>query len=911
MRPPKQLGIGAGTLLAWACVGALSAAVLGAPPSIPDNEISALEAKLAQPQTGLSSVRKRLACKSIIRKGNELLEAHPSAPNRYRVWGIIFKSQKRLLVLQKSDRTRDALFDTCKQLAQAPDEYAELRLEADLLLSEKALAAKEASIEERSKALRAIMERYRDTPAEARCLILAAKIASKLEDFELEKETHDALRERFADDPKVIAFIRKNLGVQRLDVLFSGTFERSDGVTLSFPIDTMGHTCLMYFWSRKTPDFKKHLLAVKQVQSRQPGRFEVYSFNLDELPDAGKTILRSLNLDWSAMKLPGGRRSLTYRTYATQDPLGIRINAHGHAMLRPTFIHILAPNELKPNDPRATKETPLEENLDDTRYLSQLQSLLIGDFLLASPAASKNSNPAALSVPPATLDAIGTCFPLAPMRYRLSRGQALANYTKAEKLSRQAVTLYPKAPNLWAVRNHRIIALLGMWNLAAQPRYLEDAANEARTALAGKLPAGADIIPRFCLAKAAFRKGDSNPRSVLTAFVEATGAADAPVMAHAAASILAMDINARDLHDRYREIVLTRCDNRPAMWPVVTFLRDQNHTFRMFRANYYLPPSQGRRAVRGAMRGNAAYPHVPADANRVLEAEFNTFTGGKLRFPRETADKLTLLLFVEPPTNDEDAAMQSKAIQSAVQIANSHVNDGVDTIAAFFCDDQDTISGLMKKNAWACRPVMVPDGLANPLVRQLGILSADRIPNAVLLRRDGTIAWTISGLLHPQLRSEGIGELAHVISIGLKTNINWCEMDDATAALQRGEFQKALRLFAEPLPSTRQRPTGWTAPQLHGRSLANIGLKQWDAALADIDAAIDAHQAVFNHGNPCTCKCVAGMRLVRARILDQLGRAEEAQAQRKAAAGMTESHRETRYGMFHKQLNALTIKAKQ
>ena len=128
----------------------------GAAPDVPEREIAVLEAKLAKGERGASSVERRMTCKSIIRGGQSLLEAYSAAPNRYRVLGIILKSQKRLFGLENSDWNRDALFETCKELAKAPDEYADLRLEADLLLSERDLAAKDAALEERAKSLRNI-----------------------------------------------------------------------------------------------------------------------------------------------------------------------------------------------------------------------------------------------------------------------------------------------------------------------------------------------------------------------------------------------------------------------------------------------------------------------------------------------------------------------------------------------------------------------------------------------------------------------------------------------------------------------------------------------------------------------------------------------------------------------------------
>lgn len=84
-------------------------------------------------------------------------------------------------------------------------------------------------------------------------------------------------------------------------------------------------------------------------------------------------------------------------------------------------------------------------------------------------------------------------------------------------------------------------------------------------------------------------------------------------------------------------------------------------------------------------------------------------------------------------------------------------------------------------------------------------------------------------------------------------------------------------------------------------------LKNWEAALADIDAAIDAHQSVFNYGRPCTCQCVAELWLTRAAILEQLGKPQEAKAAQQRAAAATASHSTTRYGLFHDQLSALNL----
>jgi hypothetical protein len=61
---------------------------------IPASEITALQKDLTEIKSQSSAAKKRRSCKSIIRKGNSLIEASPTAPNRFHVLAIMFQSQK-------------------------------------------------------------------------------------------------------------------------------------------------------------------------------------------------------------------------------------------------------------------------------------------------------------------------------------------------------------------------------------------------------------------------------------------------------------------------------------------------------------------------------------------------------------------------------------------------------------------------------------------------------------------------------------------------------------------------------------------------------------------------------------------------------------------------------------------------
>ena len=362
---------------------------------------------------------------------------------------------------------------------------ADLRLEADLLLMEREQSIKNADVKERAVALEKLIARYRDTPGEAKSLMLASQIAPKLEAFDLEMQILRTMQERFSDHHGVIEFRRKSLAAGRIEALFRGTFTRADGTSLSFPADRLGHPCLMVFWTKKTEGFDVALKKMNEYQELFPGRFDFYSFNLDELPDAGESTLRALGLKWTALQLPGGKKNQAFRTYGRREPVSILVNAYGYTLLSPTENY---------KGHQGTKVNPYrfdDVRLTSERYQAQLQSLFIGDLLVAN---TKTPKSGGLAEP---LRAIQDCFVSAPLRYRLTREEALANYRMALKLCADVIAKHPQDPDLWRVRNRRIIALLGIWKMAADPKYFEQAAKEGRALLATSLPGGADIVARL------------------------------------------------------------------------------------------------------------------------------------------------------------------------------------------------------------------------------------------------------------------------------------------------------------------------------------------------------------------------------------------------------------------------------
>ena len=881
-------------------------------PGISETKIAVIQKELAEAGKATSSLRKLRAYKNVARDGEDLLEDSPAAPNRFRVLEIVFQARKRLIGLDNSDRNREELFETCAQLAQAPDEQAELRLEADLLLSEKSLSLKGADVEERSRALEELIKRYRGTTAEVKSLIIASQIAPKLGALDLEKTLFNTMKERFPADHDVIQMRRKHVGSSSLEVMFGGSFTRVDGVPLNFPHDLMGHLSIMVFWSQDTPGFELYLKQVKELEIQYPGRFDIFSFNLDELPDSGVATLRKLELDWTVMRLPGGRNHPAFRSYATKDPDGIFVNAYGRALLAP-------------KGAQGEKFELNAERISDERYLAQLQSLFIGDFLVTAEPDEPRSP---------KLAAIQECFIAAPFRYRLKPEQALANYTKASKLCTDAIKTEPKV-GIPALRNRRIIALMGMWNLAGEPAHLAEAVKEAKAALAMTLPPGADVVSRFCLAKDTLRTNEAvKMEAVVSAFLADCGGTEAPVSAVAAAAILALDANARDLHERTRATLLSvpQSDN-PMLWPVAAYLRDLVHTYDVLRANFIYRHSKRERQLR--MRTHIANLGGEARRDRLPEIELKTLDGGTLSLPRDSAGKLTLLVFVEPsagpnaefPLNDDEEGKVKKGgtaatawervglLSHACVLAERHVNKDLNTIVAVLSDDAARIAALMKAREFTCQATMVQGGLANPMVRRLGILSADLTPNFFLIRRDGSIAWQATGVPHVDA-----GEFASMLAS--KVQIEVCELEHAYQVLEKGDFKKAARVFGGPyLPWLPDR-FGWRSSRYHGQAVAHTGAKDWTAALESIDKAIDARKLKYFKGrrnkSPTAWRTEAAtvtvkqpddilveLWAIKALILDKLGRKEESEKMRRRSEEAASTERSSVYEAFHGKLKKL------
>lgn len=823
-------------------------------PAISKQTITELDQAMAAAKEGASEARQRLALRRVIRDAEQLVEAHKNDPGRFLVLEFLFRAHQRLIALDDDAVHRKALLEICRELVKAPDDLAELRLEADLLLNQAEIAKQGANAEDRAKALRPLVERYMDTPAGAKVLRMAMLIALELGDSGLVDHLRELIAERFAGDLEMISFLRDKLGGQVIAAPFIGTFQGSDGKTYRFPMDGLGRSTMLLFWSKEGEGeklLKGIAAASREMKAQMAGRLDTISFNLDDLPDAGESIVRGHGVDWPVLRLPGGRENPIYKAYVRQDPRILTMTPTGYTALIMSGTTRQKENPDGEPDYIRMLNSSLARGWTDARYAAQITSLMAGDFLVLDPEggidparppehkslASGEAGPlprGADSVPEETLRAIQECFIAPPRRYRLSHPEVLANYSKAADLCRQAIAAHPTAPDLWIVRNRLMVALLGLWKTEAKLAHFEAAVAEAKAAIDAGYPKGCDLAARFCMARAALRDPAANPGETIDRWLADNGGESASGPVLAAAALLALDVADRRRFEKFRKAILRNHTEHPMMWIFTSFLLERYHRYWLFQEPFTAGWSYGRRESNFLTRGDTE------DARRMLKTELRTHDGKPLRIPEDLDSQWTMILFAAPApwsAKRDDGLPPSPApiLQSFSEFAAARPAGDVKVLFATLGGDAEKARAelLGGKSNLDCPVLTVPDGIANPLVNRLGILSEDSQLNSLLVAKDGRIAVVISGL--GKQGGRGGGTLSDVI----------CHQDELAviAALERGDVQSAkehIMALAPPFDPDAvdergrktKKPTYHTA-HLRARARVYMALKEWDKALAD------------------------------------------------------------------------------
>lgn len=846
------------------------------PAAITPETIAGLEQSLDEARKASSDARKRLGVRRVVRDAGALAEAHAGSVDRFLALEFQFRAQKQLISLDDDAKQRKTLMEISRELLKAPDSQAHLRLEADLLLSQVGQAKKGASNEERAQALRDFVQRYIGTSGGAKALRTAVVMGLEMGDTRLVNDLRAIIAEHHSADLEMIAFLRDHLGGQVFGVPFVGHYQRSDGKRVKYPMDALGHASMMIFWSKDNENIIQYLTDMAAAQKLDhpniDGRLEIVSINLDELPDAGESIIRGVGADWPCLSLPGGRDSAIYQAYVRRDPLNLRVAPTGQtAMVMHGSSHRTVPKtpEQIKREMEQVKAAPAEDlkgytdnfrraiirGWSNDAYSLNLCALMIGDFLvfeaqgpfdptrppeLVAAVEAGEVEPlqrAANSVPAETLQAIQDCLIAPPQRYHASIPEIRAGYRKMVELCRKAIADHPGAPDLWIVRNRLIIGLMGLWKTDFKLEHFEAAVAEAELALKEGDPQGTDVIARFCLTRQALRDPQASGATLIDAYVADQGGPSASGPVLATACLLALDIADEARFQAHRQTILQRHLDDPAMWIFTGFLLDRYHEYWLFQVPFTAGWSFGRRYKYEMQQG------VVDEVRRQLDVELPTLGGGEFRIPEDLSSEYTAIFLAQPgpwkgrERDDPKPPSPGSLLRRFPRyvIERSDLNLMVVILGeAEEAAIRENIQVRGLKEQPEIPLLKVPGGASHPLVQRLA-LQSDR-GAAVLLDKQGRILAVRSGISFSEVER------------AFRNMIEGLDEQAVEETLAGGELDKARQLImklAPPYDPEAKDERGRKLPEpkygvahLRARAKVYMALGEWDKALADAEAVV-------------------------------------------------------------------------
>ncbi len=854
------LPMGCGLLMLLALVVGTARAEDQPPASIAAETIAALRTQLTEATEAPSTARQKLALRRVVREAEALIQKSPTAPNRFEVMEVMFRTQLALFQLEADDASRQAILQTCAMLVQAPDEYALLRWDADLLLSQSQVARQGGDAKQRARMLRELVERYLGTSAETKAVRTTMVLALEVGESGLIEYLDTLINEQFAGDLAMIAYKREKLPERVFGVTLFADLRDAKGNTVRFPSDGFGTTTALFFWSNDEQG-QANLKEIAEVLKTNPPaperRLVIYSVNLDALPDAGESILRQHGLDWPALHLPGGRTSLIYQAYARVDPKFVTVSPTGIASL------FLTGGNMDGKGFERWIGSSTARDWVDPYYCNTLQSLASAEFLILDswdkfdpavpPELLALSSDVAVdkpllnrtdkSVPEATARAIQACFLPPPRRYNASYEEVIAGYQKAQELCEQAIKAHPDAPDLWMIRNRRIVALMGLWKVKLDNHYLNEAAAEAQAALNAGYPAGADAVARLCLARLAVREPGADVGQVIRSLVQTKEGEQPAAPAIAVAALLAMELGDRETYARMRQMLLERHGNEPMLWPLTAFMLDRYYRYWL----YQIPFVSGHLYSYREAHGISSFETDPSV--RHFDVPLQSLDNQAVRLPEQGKDQWNLIRFILP---EHIARLSDRPDPFAVSRPLSDIR----IIDVILSEDTSAIRDeLAKRKTPPYYPVLcVSDAVRDTIDRKFGMRHGGRGLGMLILRPDGSVALAASALTH-QGMDRG-GEIVPAVFL---------QQDEAAVdrALSKGDLEEAKRLAFANAPAADQPLPGSKLANEHLRARAKVYVAMGDlkAALADVE---------FVHGRLMEHAGVMGMRTTELDEIEEL-----------------------------------------
>ena len=849
-----------------------------------------------------STTRRRRGYKNIIREAEALIKKKPNANNRFILLNTLLKVQIQLLKLDKTQRNKESVYKTCKTILNAPDEYREIKLNAEFLLMTIKLDLKNADINERISSLKKILEGYRNTSFELDCLMRIIKIAESIRAYELKDEIMNILSTRFNGNLKAISFLRKlNPGAKR-DLIFSGKFKRLDSSEIIFPHDRLGHPYIVVFWSKNSPDVIEKLKRLHKNQIEKPNIYEIYSLNLDELTDGGKSIIESIGLDCTVLHLPKGKKNEVFKAYGADRTFALRVNQLGFTRASP--LNEIGRQKNKPKKEKfrliddfsfpVTDQYLVATNEFD-RYASQLRSFIIGDFLVLADQQTIILNDKNKTAK--LYNKIKQCFIKAPFRYRINKKTEFSQYQKAYKISIKALEDVNISKEHWRILECRIISLMGMANLSGDSKYYHEAVQEAHKLIALEPSSHSSISAHYCIAMFEIRNQLKPIEVIIDDFLTKSMTQDNKFLCYSSVCVLAIASGSKEMYAKKLPKFLDL-----KKWPmeldhVARFFRDRYHNYYLFKVS---PNFQKyNRFYRFVEQNHLINNNITQMLEPLPRFEIKTLDGKIISLPESKAQNLSVLVFIEPsagkngfttqiynrpqaPTKHRPNPKKRGELGLAFEVADSHTTKGVKIIPIVLSEDIGLVKSIIEKYNISKDFFILPGGLSNPIVNRLGLLSADRYANVLLLRRNGTIAWSKHGLPY-----QSIGKYRYNVSNnGLRHHIIACDAEAGYFALKNKSYQNALIYFQENLNHTPEGNSKWNSTLAHGRALSHLALKEYDKAMLEIENAIKIHSHTsqgrwpkpweFNHNPKEPCSSMIHMLNTKIKICAHLGRKIEA-----------------------------------
>ncbi len=807
----------------------IAVAFMFLPPSIPAQDLPKLEEALKAIDPTSSSARQRLLVRKVIRDVQKAIEAATDQATRWPLLEFLFRAQQKLVKLDDDPKHRADIIETCRELVNAPDDFAALRLKPDLLISQIEQVKKGNSPSERAKALRLCVERYIGTAAGPEAIKTAIPMAREFGDSALIADLRQVMQVHYAADHEIIDYQKEQFPGEVFAAPFAGVIKRSDGKLMRFPMDAFGTSAFVLFWSMEGEGLQQlqRLAEASKLREDMDGRLNVFSCNLDDLDDAGESIVRRLGMNWPCLHLPGGRENHIFKTYGGNDPFLLRLSATTQAAI---FMGGVRRNR---EDGSANYENTLNSYMarkwTKPAYSSQLRALCAGEFLIFDPLKSDSALPA--SILP-----IQACFVAAPMRHRLSHQDQIANYRKAVDLCHKAIAAGSDAADLWRIRDRLIVALMALWKAEGDLAHLEASFVEAKAAMDAGYPNGTDLIARFCLARQALRNPQADSGAIIDDFITESSASGPSL---AVACFLALDVADRLRFEQARNLILKEHTEKPEMWLIASFLLDRHHNYWMFQVPYTFGWIYDRREGHFITNGNAE------PARRILKAELRSADSKPFRIPQDLKTDLTLIMFAAAPpwsSKRDDGLPPSpeRAVQALVPLAQGRPEQDLQVCVAILDDKAYSEAFTDRaKNELPCTMLAVPGGVNNPLVHRLGVVTIDQGLSGVILAKDGRILKVVSGLSPTSMRIGSIMEntVRRVISRRDELKV--------LAMIEKGELEAANKLILTLAPY--QDPDAVddkgrnikhpTLPMSHLRARARFhaAMENWEKAHADAE----------------------------------------------------------------------------